>query len=482
MSESRGARRAPGFRQIGHRAVVVAPVLVLGALFAGSVAAVADLTAPPTPVALGDLDPPAAPILSLRRDLDPLADQAADRRLRQALDLFLAGQPTDTCLSVDAGDVRYEHRVDDPQVPASTHKILVAAAALLALGGDFTHVTRVSAAVPPAGGVVAGDLHLVGGGDPLLALGEYASRYRRPQAFSDLRRLADAVVAAGITRVDGAIVGDESRYDAIRYHPAWPPRFVTQDQTGPLSALSVNDGFVEWPPRGDQPVVPAPDPAALGADVLRALLVERGVAVAAGARSGPAPAGATLVAEHAGLPLREVVGQMLRESDNATGELLLKELGLQIEGAGSFDAGARAVVRVLAEAGFDVSGVQVVDGSGLGDANVVDCGLLLDVLRHEPIRAALRAGMPVAGATGTLADRWLDTPLVGRVRAKTGTLNQVTGLAGYVDAAGGEVTFALVANVAEPDRISLGAIGAQQGLAEILAAHPDRPDLSALEP
>lgn len=482
MSGGRSARRALGIRQTGHRALVVAPVLVLGALVAGSLAAVADLTAPPTPVALGELDPPAAPILSLRRDLDPLADQAADRRLRQALDRFVAGQPADTCLSVVAGDVRYEHRSDDPQVPASTLKVLTGAAALLALGEDFTHVTRVTTTTPPAGGVVAGDLHLVGAGDPLLALGEYAARYDPPQAFSDVRRLADAVVAAGVTRVDGAIVGDETRYDATRYHPAWPPRFITQDQTGPLSALSVNDGFVAWPPRGDRPVEPAPDPAALGAEVLRALLAERGVVVAGGARSGPAPPGATLVAEHAGLPLPEVVGQLLRESDNATGELLLKELGLQVEGAGTFDAGARAVARVLAEAGFDLEGARIVDGSGLASDNALDCDLLVDLLEHETLRDALRAGMAVAGQTGTLADRWLDTPLVGRVRAKTGSLNQVTGLAGYVDAAGGEVTFALVANVAEPDRIRLEAIGAQQGLVEILAAHPDRPDVSALEP
>jgi len=482
VTGGRSARRALGSRQVGHRVLVVAPVLALGALVAGSLAAVADLTAPPTPVALGELDPPSVPLLSLRRDLDPLADQAADRRLRQRLDAFVAGQPPDTCLSVVAGDVRYDHRADDAQVPASTLKVLTGVAALLALGEDFTHVTRVTASVPPAGGVVAGDLFVVGAGDPLLALGEYASRYRRPQAFSDLRRLADAVVAAGITRVDGAIVGDETRYDATRYHPAWPPRFVTQDQTGPLSALSVNDGFVEWPPRGDQPVEPAADPAALGAEVLRALLAERGVGVAGGARSGVAPAGATLVAEHAGLPLRDVVAQLLQESDNATAELLLKELGLQVEGAGTFAAGARAVARVLAEAGFDLTGTAVVDGSGLAAANAVDCELLVDLLEHEPTQEALRTGMPVAGRTGTLAERWLDTPLVGRVRAKTGTLNQSTGLAGYVDAAGGEVTFALVANVAEPDRIRLEVIGAQQGLAEILAAHPDRPDLRALEP
>jgi D-alanyl-D-alanine carboxypeptidase/D-alanyl-D-alanine-endopeptidase (penicillin-binding protein 4) len=460
----------------------VAPVLVLGALLAGSLAAISDLTAPPTPQPLGALEPPSVPVLSLRRDLGALADQVAERRLRQGLDAFLATQPPDSCLAVHAGDVRVHHRSADPQVPASTLKLLTGVAALLQLGPDFTHVTRVSASAPPSAGVVAGDLHLVGAGDPLLALGEYASRYRLPQPFSDLRRLADAVVAAGVTRVDGAIVGDDSRYDAVRYHPAWPPRFITQDQTGPLSALSVNDGFAAWPPKGDQPVEPAPDPAALGAEVLRALLAERGVAVAGGARSGPAPPDATLVAEHAGLPLADVVGQMLRESDNATAELLLKELGLQVRGAGTFDDGARAAAMVLAEAGFDLTGVRMVDGSGLAGSNAVDCGLLVELLEHPATQDAMRAGMPVAGETGTLAERFIGSPAAGRLRAKTGSLNQVSGLAGYVDGGDGEITFAFLANVAEPARIGLDTITAQERLGTVLAAHPDRPDLTALEP
>jgi D-alanyl-D-alanine carboxypeptidase/D-alanyl-D-alanine-endopeptidase (penicillin-binding protein 4) len=478
VTGGRSARRA-----LRHRALVVAPVLVLGALVAVALAAVADLTAPPTPRALGELRPPSVPLLSLRRDLDPLADQAAEQRLVQALDELLASQPPDTCLSVVADDVRYDHRIDDPQVPASTQKVLTGVAALIALGPEFRHATRVTASVPPAAGVVAGDLHLVGGGDPLLAIGEYAARYRRPQPFSDLRALADAVAATGITRIDGAVVGDDTRYDAVRYHPAWPARFVTQDQTGPLSALSVNDGFVTWPPQGDQPVEPAPDPAALGAEVLRVLLEQRGVMVAGGSRSGPSPADALVVAEHESPPLPAVVGQMLRESDNATAELLLKEVGLQVEGSGTFEGGARAVARVLTEAGFDLTGAAVVDGSGLAGANALDCGLLVELLDHEPTRDALFAGMPVAGETGTLAERFLGSSAAGRLRAKTGTLNQVTGLAGYVEGAGGaEHTFAIIANVAEPSRVGLEVIGAQQRLGEILAAHPDRPDVSALQP
>ena len=478
---SEGARsRAKGW---GRRALVALPALLLGALCASALVIGVGLDGPPHAEPVVGAERPRVPLISVRRDLEPLADEAAERRLLRALDGFVASLPPDTCLTVEVDDIRYAHRADDPQVPASATKILTGVAALTALGGDFRYVTTVAAPAPPVDGVVAGDLHLIGGGDPLLAQAEYAARYRPAQRFSDLRALAEAVAAAGVVRVEGAVVGDESRYDTERYHPAWPPRFITQDQTGPLSALSVNDGFAEWPASGAGPVEPAPDPAAHAAEVFRLLLEERGITVGAGARSGPAPAGAPVVAEHRSPPLREIVGQMLSESDNATAELLLKELGLQVEGAGTFAAGATAAARVLAEAGFDMTGTTVVDGSGLASGNAVDCDLLVDLLEHPPTAEAIAAGLAVAGETGTLAERWLGTPLVGRVRAKTGTLNQVTALAGQATTDGaGEATFALVVNVAEPDRIQLETVAAQQRLAELLVAHPDEPDLSAFAP
>jgi len=466
-----------------RRALVALPAVVLAALSGGAAVNAATIAAPAHAEPQLGRERPTVPLVSVRRDLGPLAEQAADRRLVRGLDEFVASMPADTCLRVDVDDVRYAHRSDDPQVPASAAKVLTAVAALTALGPDFRHVTTVTTPTPPVDGVVAGDLHLVGGGDPLLAIAEYAGRYERPQLFSDVRALADAVVAAGVRRVEGAIVGDESRYPPVRYHPAWPPRFATQDQTGPLSALMVNDGFAEWPPSGTAPVEPAPDPPAHAAELLRLLLEERGVTVGAGARSGPAPAGAPEVAQHRSPPLRDVVGQMLAESDNTTSELLLKELGLQQGGAGTFEAGAAAVEQVLAEAGFDLAGLDVVDGSGLADGNRVDCDLLVELLEHGPTADAVRAGLAVAGETGTLADRWLDSEVVGRVRAKTGSLNQVTALVGHVEADGAEeATFALVVNVAEPERIQLETIAAQQRLAEVLVAHPDRPDLSRFEP
>ena len=121
---------------------------------------------------------------------------------------------------------------------------------------------------PIAGGVLDGDLVLIGGGDPLLATATYTDRYeQQPHFRTDIEELADAVVAAGITEINGAVLGDESRYDLERFVPEWPLRFTSadQNQTGPLSALTVNDAFVAFDPANtaNSLSTAAPEPAAL---------------------------------------------------------------------------------------------------------------------------------------------------------------------------------------------------------------------------
>lgn len=468
-------------RRWGRRALFWIPVLVLLAIGAAATVAVVRLDGPERAAPAVSPPRPERPLLDLRRDLQPLADQVADRRLRQDLTAFVAGMPPDTCLVVHADGVDFDHRENDPQAPASVQKLLTAAAALTVLGPDHRFRTTVTAPAP-VDGVVAGDVHLVGGGDPLLAVPGYVDRYDDPsQPFTDLTALADAVVAAGVVRVDGGVVADETRYDQQRYHPTWPIRFRSQGQTGPLSALSVNDGFVRWPADGLFPVEPAPDPAAHAASVFAELLIERGVVVGGGIAVAPAPPDLPELAAVVSPPLTEVVGQMLAQSDNSTAELLLKEIGLATAGEGSFPAGARGVHEALARAGLDVGGLTVVDGSGLSTEDALTCELAVEVLEHRPLAPTITDGLAVAGRSGTLVDRWVGTEIEGRVRAKTGTLNQVTALAGLAATGDGvPARFALIVNV--PDRIDPSTIGAQRRLAELLLSHPRRPDLDALRP
>lgn len=474
-----------GSTEPGHavrRAIAWLPVAILAIVTLGASGVVLRSEGPPTREPLPDERGDVA-VLSIRRSLDPLLRRSADARLVARLDEFVAGQPADTCLTVRSESVSYEHRADDPQSPASLQKLLVAVAALVELGTDFRYETSVQAP-GVVDGVVPGPLHLVGGGDPILATPAYAARERnQPQIFSDFDRLADAVVEAGITRVEGPVVGDETRYDSVRYSPVWPSRFLAQGQIGPLTALSVNDGFAYFPEETGV-FGAAPDPAAYAAQVLTDALRARGVDVVEDPVSGPAPEGLETVATHESPPLADVVVQMLQESDNNTAELVLKELGRARGGAGTFAEGGAAVSAILTEAGLDLEGVRVVDGSGLAVEDQVTCDLVGDLLDHEPTADAIESSLAVAGESGTLSRRWLGTDLVGQVRAKTGTLNQVTGLAGHATPAveGETLRFSLLVNL-PPDQFVNGEIvDAQQRLAEILTAHPDLPDVSDLRP
>ena len=462
------------------------PAVLLLVVVVGATALAAGDSAPPvlggeaadaTPVRRTDV-----PILSLRRTLEPLRTAAAEHALVEGLETFLGRQPADTCLHVEFDDLTFEHRTDDPQSPASVQKLLTAVAALSELGPDHRMVTEVLGTAP-VDGVVAGDLYLRGGGDPLLATGEYAAREPvQPQTFTDINRLADSVVAAGVRAATGAVVGDENRYDDVRYNPVWPARFLRQGQIGPLSALSVNDGFAYF--AEDAPAVfgPAPDPAAYAAEVFARALRARGVLVLGVARSGGAPAELPVLADLESPPMREIVTQMLLGSDNNTAELLLKELGRQQAGAGTFAAGQTAMVAILEEEGFDVSGVAVADGSGLATEDAVTCGFVLEILEHEPTAEIIHDALPVAGRTGTLRRRFTTDDLAGRLRAKTGTLNQVTGLAGFVDTEDGSAPFAMVANADPSGLITPEAIAAQEDLARVLVRHPALPDLDQLRP
>jgi D-alanyl-D-alanine carboxypeptidase/D-alanyl-D-alanine-endopeptidase (penicillin-binding protein 4) len=158
-----------------------------------------------------------------------------------------------------------------------------------------------------------------------------------------------------------------------------------------------------------------------------------------------APAAAREIARVASAPLGDIVKQMLSVSNNETAELLTRELGVRRGGAGTTLAGTRAIPSVLARLGVPVAGVVLHDGSGLAPDDRVTCRALLRVLAlgSQPRFSPIRDGLAVAGRSGTLAGRFVGTPLAGRLRAKTGHIEGVVGLAGLVDTT---VRFAFLAN------------------------------------
>lgn len=419
----------------------------------------------PVPEPAGPAPVPVVPVWSARRLPEALADAVGAARLPLRLHEIL--DEADSCFVMREGrNLTFSLDPAEPKIPASTQKLLTGAAALAVLGPDHRFETTV---------LRAGDrLHLVGGADPVLAESAYKvsldeEGLTRGHPVTPLEDLADAVVAAGVRRAPGGVVGDASRHTGPPTVPTWRPTYITDHDISYLSALTVNGGWSAWDPRKET----AADPAAYAASELARLLAERGVEVGPG-RSGRAPAGAAEVARVQSPPLADLVTAMIRESDNLTAELLVREVGLARRGEGTTEAGTGAVVEVLRELGIDGSGLSLLDGSGLDRGNRATCGSVLGALdlRHRPEYAALDEGLARAGETGTLYKRFLGTALVGRLRAKTGSLKDVVGLVGVLEDRAGDrpdLTFALMANGTGP---FTQGVAIQDRVAETLDAYP----------
>lgn len=431
---------------------------------------------------------PATAVLSPRRVPTLLADAIADGNLRSSLDRALSdpdlgGGSTNSCLIVrDKSTTLYAKNPNLLATPASTLKLLTAAAVLLKLDPNSHLTTRAVARTAPADGVVNGDLFLVGAGDPLLATADYEASFKdQPRRFTDLNLLADNVVKAGVHSITGAVLGDESRYDTQRYVPTWKPVYASDGDVGPLSALMFNDDFTAWKPKA----LAAPSPAEHAAGALTDMLKARGVSVGAAPAEGTAPSSARPVASLDSLPIRDLVGEMLVHSDNESAELLTKELGRRFGGAGTTTAGVQVIRRTLSGAGIDMRPVTASDGSGLAASDKVTCNVLESVLTSKSRTSILGAGLSVAGQTGTMFDHFKNgNPANGRLRGKTGTLEGVVGLAGIVDPVAPNtdgLTFAFLAgSLPTPSEARGKAVLDRLGAA--LAAYPHAPDAASLGP
>jgi serine-type D-Ala-D-Ala carboxypeptidase/endopeptidase (penicillin-binding protein 4) len=452
----------------------------------GTGAAALALDAKPASSAIG-AEAATTPVLSPRRAPEIIAAPVAERHLAGDLQAWLGASPPATCLAVESrGDALFEHNPTMPLAGASTQKLLTATGLLLARGPEARLETSAVAAASPRNGVVAGDLFVVGGGDAALGMPAWSSDAPDPRdrVVHDVDGLVDAIVAEGVTRIEGSVVGDGSRYDGERYNPAWPQRFVDQDAIGPIGGLMVNDGFAAFSPaQSAAATVPAPDPAADAARVVTDRLRAKGVAVVGAPRAGRAPGGTTEVASLASPPVSQIVAEMLTYSDNETAEAALKEIGVATSGNGSAAAGKAALTGLLTDAGVAVEGIGLVDGSGLSNEGRLTCRTLTELLTLPEAGPVLREGLAVAGETGTLAERWRGTQVAGRLRAKTGSLRNVTALAGEVEPMGalGRVTFAYVANVPDPGPLDPADVDMDR-LGDILITYARGIDLAALEP
>ena len=427
---------------------------------------------------------PRAPVFSLQRTPQLLSRLVADVHLAAALDSALAdpslGAATDQgCVVVrDAGGrIVYAREPSRSFLPASNLKLVTAFAALDRIGASERYKTDVLAS-GVSGGVVTGDLWLVGGGDPLLATADYAvigGYQMQLRLATPIEALADKIVAAGVRQVQGRLMGDESRYDTQRYVPTWKPGYIASSEVGPASALTVNSGFAQWKPAP----VAASAPATNAASTLASLLQARGVVIG-GVGEGTAPPGLRPVTSLESAPLKDMVAEMLQQSDNLAAELMLKELGKRFGGGGTTAAGLSVVRTTLEKAGLPVGELTAYDGSGLDRADRLTCGLLIGILQRAGDQGPLVQALPLAGRDGTLAKRFLSSPVAGRLRAKTGSLEGVVALSGWVDADEGvRLVFSMLINGLPREAVGRSL---EDRMGNALVRYPQAPDASSLAP
>jgi D-alanyl-D-alanine carboxypeptidase/D-alanyl-D-alanine-endopeptidase (penicillin-binding protein 4) len=360
-------------------------------------------------------------------------DRAGLRSTLSTLHNRLGGYAGAYVVDMSDGSVLYAHRDSLALAPASNEKLFVTATALMKFGASATLTTSLAAAPGvqvDESGVLHGDLYLVGGGDPTLG-------------DAGLSALADQLAQSGVTRIDGAVIGDESAFDTLRGGPdsGYKP---DSDLGGWLTALSWRHGHAG-----------AAGPARSAATEFATLLKARKIIYERKPRSGNLSAvaggGVAANAEPLATLASPTVGNLIAmtnvPSENFYAEMLAKALGAHYGSGGTTAAGLAVARTQLATFGIHP---KLVDGSGLSRLDRTTARQVVRLLERmdgQDTAATWHASLPLAGKSGTLKTRMRTTAAAGRCAAKTGTLIGVSALSGYCTTTGGvNVAFSFIEN------------------------------------
>jgi serine-type D-Ala-D-Ala carboxypeptidase/endopeptidase (penicillin-binding protein 4) len=431
-------------------------------------------------------------------------DAAATRELDAALHAVVSASPLDGARTgilvsdVETGQVLFSRDPDALLNPASNVKLVTTAAALARLGPEFRFDTEFYVD-GSASDAAARALYVKGKGDPSLVT-ERLWAIAGDLYHLGIRRVGDVVIddsyfdgerlGPGFDQETGdksylAPTGAASlNWNTIAVHVAPGDRRggkarvelepasdlfdvdvrATTVAAGTRRKLVVSsvqaharqriivDGRIPQDSRLQTVWRRIDDPALYLGATLRRLLELRGVKFAGKVRRGAVPQGARLLHVAQSDSLGEVVRRLNKTSNNFVAEQVLETLGAQLKGTpGSWPKGVAAVEEFLAELGIPRGGYVMKNGSGLNDTNRFSARQLVTILRamwaRFPVHAEYVVSLPVAGRDGTIRWRMEGTEAAGRLRAKTGTLESVTTLSGYVETAGHRtLAFAILVN------------------------------------
>ena len=434
-------------RKVQTAALTAASLLVFSGYY--SLGDALDLLPGPVTVAYADVAPqpfptPAGP--SAKTTAPSGLDQGAPKPSRAALSGYVqavasdaaltGGSVTASVIDVATGEELLDQSATTGVTPASTNKVLTAWAALSSMGPGHTLQTKA---------VLDGQtVTLVGGGDVLLAddAGDPTATAGHAGLGDLARATAEQLKAQGTTSVSLRL--DDTLFTGAQWNDGWEAgneQYVAKVQPIMVDVSATqNQGY------------PA-DPAMEAAQGFARHLSEAGITVDGDASRAAAPGGAKELASVSSAPLSDILALSLKTSDNTMTEVEGRLVALQAKETADFAGASKAVAAQLRKDGFDTSGLTLLDSSGLAKGNKVPAKLLAQILAKSAgddggsAGRTLVADLPVGALDGTLGNRLHDTAAAGTVRAKTGSLEQTSSLAGVVTTADGRLlAFAILAN------------------------------------
>jgi len=404
-----------------------------------------------------------------------------------------------TVRKASTGEVVYQYNANKGITPASSLKILTAAAALETLGENYRFSTEVLTNGQVAKGTLYGNLYLRGQGDPTLLK-------------KDFDNFASTLSKSGVKRISGHLIGDDTYFDTERLSPGISKEDESYYYAAQISALTVSPNadydagsvIVEAKPTvngkvsnvtltpatsivsvvnrsktvpkgykntlkiervtgtnnilitGNAPIgsvgskewIAVSNPTAYALDVFKKSLASKGIRFVSTSKAfrGETPENARALVSKKSMTLKELMIPFLKLSNNTHAEVLAKTMGKVEYGEGSWDAGLKVMRNYADSVGLDVNQWVFEDASGMSHANKIPSSQMSQLLYHvrsEPWYGTLLKGLPVAGGYdrfvgGTLRLRLKTPPVKGNVIAKTGSLDNVSALAGYAKTKDGE--------------------------------------------
>jgi len=364
---------------------------------------------------------------------------SSEEEIRNKIDLILSKLPPTTKAGILicnplTEDTIYSLNHTVSMIPASNTKLFTTATALSLMGGDFILYTKIlSDDNNLDDGVVNGNLYIKGFGNSLFT-------------SEDLQELVNELKEMDITKINGKIIGDDSYFDDIYMRDDWITDEVANVKLPPISALIIdnNKKIIQQKRRGRlrNYYVNIDNPPLNAAILLRSKLLEAGIEVALNAEEGITPEEAISISEK-GVELRELIKFINKESDNFLAECLFKTIGAVSSGKqGNAFYSTQTILTYISDNGIFSKGTAIVDGSGISRFDQVTVGAITGLLEKMYFDVTnfddFYNSLSIAGVDGTLKNRMTGTFAENNFHGKTGTLNGVSSISGYLTCKNGD--------------------------------------------